>query len=192
MTAETQCCLIALRGSNVTDRRFILSRPAPLTVAIFLLSDPRKPSSFCPRRSGAWCMDRSVCVDARSCSTRSLCQKVSLSVWMKSLKNALSKAMRSQNILFFRHPLKTFFGSRASRRRLLHGEMALRARESVCVALCHNGKTGRSKVKYSPAVSIRELSSAVIDRRYSYFACRKAGALFTIIRAPRSSCSGGL
>ena len=46
---------------------------------------------------------------------------------------------------------ESVFRSRATRRRLLHGEMALRARESCdALASCDDGKTGRSKAKYSP------------------------------------------
>ena len=77
------------------------------------------------------------------------------------------------------------FRSRASRRRLLHGEMALRARESCTRWLrATMARLAVPRRNIRPAVSIRELNSAVIDRRYSY-RCKTHAA----ITAHRSSAT---
>ena len=90
-------------------------------------------------------------------------QKISLSEWMKSLKNALSKTMPLQKDSSTTLA-ENVFRSRASRRRLLHGEMALRARESCTRWLrATMARLAVPRRNIRPAVSIRELNSAVID-----------------------------
>ena len=112
MTAEIERTgSIDLRGSTY-DRPFILLLPARLTVAEFLLMRPSTKGLFALLKKVRHTVRGSehnvlmpdhfyafVAVDD---------EKVSLSQWMKSVKNALSKTMRSKTISP-PHWQKTFF-----------------------------------------------------------------------------------